>query len=928
MSEVEESPKEKEPVSVDIGLGDIIQIVAPTNSTIHDQIYLILYIDEQKIKLINASNASRLVLIMSPSGGFTDESITGIKLLDSPEHPEYARQNDLLPGKWIDIHFGGDLPTIITGQITDLENDRIEIKAYPGEQVFYIDFEYKGIPENIPIEQIKIRSPPTIIEEEKAKSVVAAEDASDIGLGAAQKQQEEVGIEPISISRIRKSPTSPGVAAQPPVEEIQTALKEILFDADSIVFGEELEPIVQFVELPEEQKRYSIESQTRDLLNELVSKYPNAERTKSVLNNIHTIIERFQQLRDEFSNFDANGNALIPERRVEHYKPLAKSLLTLNQKLFWLLPVAKNIRKFYNTEASNVSDFSISNMEENLEESNALFEDYASNKESFLSYISKMNAYLTPFTTPDTATTQFIQTNITAVLDNLNDFYSSIVKGDKIKRNRFVIQTYNMGLSHLQIKKGISYGRKTSEIVEVIPTTKSDKIDITSYLSLPEPAMNFSNISLPNTNIMRRADANRHFIPYWNLLRKNTSITQKMIEIQERESHSQYSSDEISMLASSFVSFVSDQDIDSDEKYRKFIEMFIPNTELLIDVMSKYVSGSITLSNYVAVLQPFMVYMRDLTTRQYSVFASMIEQKVLEYKKMLVQTAREYAAISSAKYAAKYAASSSLYNLLKDSRQVDFETDILSIYGLAPENYKNVDNRQQNTPSRSAGAVGGGGGGGGGGGVGASTSLGPPPSKTEFEYDISSFAKTPIERAIAMSAKKVQAKNGGEINPEDFDDVVAVYNEVKKSFPDDFGEMIRMRDDKSLVQSEIVYPIIVAMVKADTEYKRMKQQLERREQSAAKSISSIFPDVSFTNSEILYRLICVDNARLYMNTMAIINEDLVTPFDFDQLYTQEKKKYETRLEDNHTKNECKNFVLTKKYNDALEMRDDEDVEVH
>jgi len=495
-------------------------------------------------------------------------------------------------------------------------------------------------------------------------------------------------------------------------------------------------------------------------------------------------------------------------------------------------------------------------------------------------------------------------------------------------RNRFVIQTYNMGLSHLQIKKGISYGRKTSEIVEVIPTTKSDKIDITSYLSLPEPAMNFSNISLPNTNIMRRADANRHFIPYWNLLRKNTSITQKMIEIQERESHSQYSSDEISMLASSFVSFVSDQDIDSDEKYRKFIEMFIPNTELLIDVMSKYVSGSITLSNYVAVLQPFMVYMRDLTTRQYSVFASMIEQKVLEYKKMLVQTAREYAAISSAKYAAKYAASSSLYNLLKDSRQVDFETDILSIYGLAPENYKNVDNRQQNTPSRSAGAVGGGGGGGGGGGVGASTSLGPPPSKTEFEYDISSFAKTPIERAIAMSAKKVQAKNGGEINPEDFDDVVAVYNEVKKSFPDDFGEMIRMRDDKSLVQSEIVYPIIVAMVKADTEYKRMKQQLERREQSAAKSISSIFPDVSFTNSEILYRLICVDNARLYMNTMAIINEDLVTPFDFDQLYTQEKKKYETRLEDNHTKNECKNFVLTKKYNDALEMRDDEDVEVH
>jgi hypothetical protein len=922
------SPKEEllQTQSVDIGLGDIIQIIAPTNSTIHDQIYLIIYIDDQKIKLINASNASRLVLTMSPSGGFTDESITGINLLDSPQHPEYARQNDLIPGKWIDIRFGGDLPTIITGQITNLENDRIEIKAYPGEQVFYIDFEYKGIPENIPIEQIKIRSPPTITEEKEKSLAVLAGPGQGAKEETGVRQQEEIGVEPISLSRMRKSPSSSPSAAAPPVEEIQTALKEILFDADSIVFGEELEPIIQYVELPEEQKRYSIENQTSDLLNELVSKYPNADRTKSVLNNIHTIIERFQQLRDEFSNFDANGNALVPERKQEYYKPLAKSLMVLNQKLFWLLPIVKNIRKFYNVESSNASDFTTNNMEENLEEANVLFEDYASNKESFLSYIAKMNSYITPFTTPETATTQFIQTNITAVLDNLTDFYSSIVKGDTIKRNRFVIQTYNMGLSQLQIKRGISYGRKTNEIVEVVPITKSDKIDITSYLSLPEPAMNFSNISLPNTNIMRRADANRHFIPYWNLLRKNTSVTQKTIELQERESRSQYSSDEIATLASSFVSFVADQDLDSDEKYRKFIERFVPNTELLIDVMSKYVTGSITLSNYVAVLQPFMVYMRDLTTRQYSIFASMIEQKVLEYKKTLVQTAREYAVISAAKYAAKYAASSSLYNLLKDSRQVDFETDILSVYGLSPENYKNVDNRQQNTPSRSAGAVVGGGTG-GAGGVGAA-SLGPPPSKTEFEYDISSFAKTPIERAIAMSAKKVEAKNGGTIDPEDFDDVIAVYNELRRSYPDDFAEVIRMRDDKSLVQSEVIYPIMVAMVKANEEHKNIKRQLERREISAAKSISSIFPDVSFTNSEIMYRLICLDNARLYMNTMAVINEDLVTPFDFDQLYTQEKKKYEDRMEDNHTKNECKNFVLAKKYNDALEMRDDEDVEVH
>jgi hypothetical protein len=35
--------------SIDLGLGDIIQIIAPSNPAINEQIYLIIYIDEEKI---------------------------------------------------------------------------------------------------------------------------------------------------------------------------------------------------------------------------------------------------------------------------------------------------------------------------------------------------------------------------------------------------------------------------------------------------------------------------------------------------------------------------------------------------------------------------------------------------------------------------------------------------------------------------------------------------------------------------------------------------------------------------------------------------------------------------------------------------------------------------------------------------------------
>jgi hypothetical protein len=815
------------PSSIEVALGDIIQLIAPTNSAINDQIYLIEYIDETKIKLINAATATRLILTMSSKGGFSDESITSIIILNSPEFPGYARQNNLIPGTWVDIIFGGQLPTIITGHITDLEEDMIEVKTYPGEQIFYIDFGYKGIPENIPIDKIRIRSPPSDSPRVSAASSSATVSAASPGIS----QEEEIGVAPISVS---KQPNLPSISPQIPVEEVKTALKEILLDADSIQFGDELESIVQVVELPEEQKRYSIEKQTTDLLNELISEFPNIERTKSVLNNIHSIIERFRQLREEFSNFDTNGNATLVKRRREDYKPLAKTLLSLNQKLFWIIPVSKNIRKFYNVDSSNPTDFTVTTTEESIERENALTDDYLTNKDSFVTYINKMNDYVTPYTNPDPefGFTQFVHTNITSILDNLTDFYSSIVTGEKVKRNQFVIQTYNLGLSQIQVRKNKSFGKRVADTTDLLPLTPNDSINITSFISLPEPVMQFSNISLPNTNIMSRANMGKHFVPYWNLLRKNTSITRKAISLEEKEREDQYDVDDMIQFTSGFMSFFSDEQIDSEEKYRKFVEMLIPNTTLLFDIMNKYITGEITLGNYVAILQPFMVYVSDLTLKQYEVIVSIIAQRVSEYRKKVVQSAKEYAQLSTAKYAAKYAGSSALYSLLKDSRQVNFDTDILDIYGLSAENYMNTRDKQANIPGSDA--------------VGASGGLQSDKLQTIHKRHSYTTKKKPVAAAGAAGA-------------------------------------------------------------ADA--------------------GSIFPPVSFSNTEILYRLICIDNARLYINTLSIINEDLITPFDFDQLYAQEKDKFDQEMESKQGANKCKNFVLTKKYIDKDEIEEDQGEEI-
>ena len=132
-------------------LGDIIQISAPTNPELNEQIFVIDFINDKKINIKQPENSTTITLNINEDGTLADESIDNIDILSRPESRGYARQNGLLPNTWIDIHFAGDIP--ITGQITNLEEDMIEVEIVnekDEKELIYIDFGYKGIPENIP----------------------------------------------------------------------------------------------------------------------------------------------------------------------------------------------------------------------------------------------------------------------------------------------------------------------------------------------------------------------------------------------------------------------------------------------------------------------------------------------------------------------------------------------------------------------------------------------------------------------------------------------------------------------------------------------------------------------------------------------------------------------------------------------------------
>ena len=140
MSEQQET---QEPNPSFFELGDVIKIKAPSNSDINDKVYLIQYLDENEMDILNVETLNKSVLTIT-DGNLDDQSIETIEIISKPAEEGFARQNNLLPETWITLQLGGDIPATINGQITSLEEDMIEINTWPDNQKIYIDFAYKG----------------------------------------------------------------------------------------------------------------------------------------------------------------------------------------------------------------------------------------------------------------------------------------------------------------------------------------------------------------------------------------------------------------------------------------------------------------------------------------------------------------------------------------------------------------------------------------------------------------------------------------------------------------------------------------------------------------------------------------------------------------------------------------------------------------
>ena len=159
--EIKLKAKKKKDDNIFLELGQFIEIEAPGNDEINNKVFYIEYLDENIISLINDIDKTSISIELN-NGTLSDESISAINIVYFPEDKGYARQNGLLLDSWWTFEFGGEVPIIINGQITNLENDMIELSLYPEKEKIYIDFEYKGLPKDLNIVEIRPFSEPKL----------------------------------------------------------------------------------------------------------------------------------------------------------------------------------------------------------------------------------------------------------------------------------------------------------------------------------------------------------------------------------------------------------------------------------------------------------------------------------------------------------------------------------------------------------------------------------------------------------------------------------------------------------------------------------------------------------------------------------------------------------------------------------------------
>ena len=658
----------KDIIEYQLKLGMIIRFVSQSNDNLHNKIFLIDYLDNDIIKIID-DNFDRFQLTIN-DGKLSDESIEEIHILEEPIELGYARQHNLKVNTFWSFTFGGNVPEVINGEITNLEEDCIEITTYPNKDIIHIDFAYKGIPLNLPLEEpiVPFVPPKNQLEDTTEEDIIINSDIDDL---------ENVLFD-----------DDDDLIYEYDNNEIEKIKENMILEADEIKFGQQIE-ITQLVNVSDQEKRYDIETQLNDLLDDLLSFIPTNKRKPHLLNKINLNIIRFKELRDEFSNIDAQGMVTSIKKYTSNYKPLSESLFYLNQPLKWLTPIVKNQLELYNTNITLEDNIDIITpinttqqfISEHMNIYDMYFSDRIPNKQNKYIYLHEQTFkphFKEPFNKQNIIIEKKINNNFEVFIDNLDDMYSSTAKfelkgtQDKwedysdINNARFNKTLYTKGLNY------ITYDIKDKKKTLIKPLTYNDTMSITGFMMYPISVINYSKLYLNNLNIYEKCKL--HEIPFINSFYTNKDKYISEYILTENKEIEDTSFDKLKKMNK--ILFKEEEELsgrENNETYVEFLNKMIPNIKTIFLNLIKHININDSLSYYnlINTLEPFMIYNKHITYKQYEELTNFVNISCNKYILSIVNNINSFNKFLRNEKIVSYNLPSKLSSFFKEKNELE-----------------------------------------------------------------------------------------------------------------------------------------------------------------------------------------------------------------------------------------------------------------
>ena len=121
--------------------------------------------------------------------------------------------------------------------------------------------------------------------------------------------------------------------------------------------------------------------------------------------------------------------------------------------------------------------------------------------------------------------------------------------------------------------------------------TPNESINVNSIFTLPEPCVRFSQINLPNSNLLVKANLNQSFINYSQLFKKITPTTNIILNDLENApdivgNSDEYLNNEIKKFTLNLTAFDENTEIDDMTIFHQFIKLIIPSNTSLFKLIN------------------------------------------------------------------------------------------------------------------------------------------------------------------------------------------------------------------------------------------------------------------------------------------------------------------------------------------------------